>query len=92
MDGWAARQSPPATRNRAFQDLLQLGLKVAAAAPRGRRARKSTKKAAGMAGEVLDTMGDQSATAADRARRKTRLLKGPEEFRRMRASTSKPKE
>ena len=88
VDGWAARQRPPATRPRAFQDLLRLGLKVAAVTPRGRSSNKSAKQAAGMAGEVLDTMGDRSATVADRADRKTRLLKGPEEFRRMRSSAS----
>jgi len=88
VDGWAARQRPPATRPRALQDLLRLGLKVAAVTAKSRRSNKSTKQSAGMAGEVIDTMGDHSATAMDRAHRKTRLLKGPEEFRHMRGSAS----
>ena len=37
-----------------------------------------------MAGRTIDTIDDQSAPAEDRAKRKRRLLKGPQEFREMR--------
>ena len=41
-------------------------------------------KSADMAGWTIDTIDDQSAPAEDRAKRKRRLLKGPQEFREMR--------
>jgi hypothetical protein len=41
-------------------------------------------KSADMAGRTIDTIDDQSAPAEDRAKRKRRLLKGPQEFRGMR--------
>lgn len=36
------------------------------------------------AGKQIDRLSDQSASAKDQAKRKRRLLKGPEEFRDMR--------
>ena len=41
-------------------------------------------KSADMAGRTIDTIDDQSVSAHDRAKRKRRLLKGPQEFREMR--------
>jgi len=46
-------------------------------------------KSAGMAGRTIDALADQSATAEDQAKRKRRLLKGPQEFREMREGSSK---
>jgi hypothetical protein len=40
--------------------------------------------AADLAGQVIDRLGDRSATSEERERRKRRLLKGPKEFRNMR--------
>jgi len=37
-----------------------------------------------MAGDMIDHLEDRSATREDREQRKTRLLKGPREFREMR--------
>ena len=42
------------------------------------------RKAADLAGEVIDQHADQSATAEERESRKRRLLKGPKEFRDLR--------
>lgn len=86
VDAWAAGQRPAATRAEAFRRLLQIGLTSAGAAADEPRSTESTEQAEGMAGTVIDSLGDQSATPTDRAHRKTRLLKGPEEFRAMRGN------
>jgi hypothetical protein len=48
-------------------------------------------KSAEMAGRTIDAIDDQSAPASDRAERKRRLLKGPQEFRDMREVAPKPR-
>jgi hypothetical protein len=42
-----------------------------------------------LAANVIDGLGDGAATAGDRASRKSRLLKGPEEFREARVDRPK---
>jgi hypothetical protein len=42
------------------------------------------RKAAEMAGDILDQYADLSASSEERASRKRRLLKGPKEFRELR--------
>ena len=42
-------------------------------------------RAAGMAGEQIDRVGDKSASVKKQARRKRRLIKGPVEFRGVRS-------
>jgi len=44
-----------------------------------------------MAGQEIDRLGDQATTNKERARRKRRLIKGPREFREMRADRRKNK-
>ncbi|HET9915800.1 MAG TPA: hypothetical protein VFQ89_01745 [Candidatus Binatia bacterium] len=46
--------------------------------------KKASVKAAEMAGNEIDRLGDRSATDEQRASRKRRLLKGPKEFRNIR--------
>ena len=41
-------------------------------------------QAAGMAGQMIDFLGDPSASAADREKRKRSLMRGPLEFRAVR--------
>ena len=43
--------------------------------------KKTVARAAEMAGQEIDRLGDRSATDEQRASRKRRLLKGPKEFR-----------
>ena len=45
------------------------------------QAESSALKAAEMAGQAIDRLGDQTATVEERAQRKHRLIKGPREFR-----------
>jgi hypothetical protein len=53
--------------------------------------RKKQRKAAELAGEVIDRHADRSATSEERESRKRRLLKGPKEFRDMRRDQPKTK-
>ena len=53
--------------------------------------KKAESKASKMAGREIDNLGDESTTDKERARRKRRLLKGPKEFRELRAYSSKAK-
>lgn len=52
---------------------------------------ETSKRSSQMAGEAIDRLGDASATVDERARRKRRLIKGPSEFREMRAQKPKAK-
>jgi hypothetical protein len=51
----------------------------------------SQRKAAEMAGREVDHLGDQTATSDERAQRKRRLIRGPQEFRDMREDLPKTK-
>jgi Arc/MetJ-type ribon-helix-helix transcriptional regulator len=89
VDAWAAKQDDAPSRSEAIRRLVELGL--AGTKPVKRTSSKSAAKAAGLAGEMVDLLGDQSATPDDRAKRKRRLLKGPSEFREMREDHPKGK-
>ena len=74
LDRWAKAQGHR-DRSTAIRALIKSGLATAQA----RRSRRAT--AADMAGKTIDRLADPAAPAEDRAKRKRRLLKGPEEFR-----------
>jgi hypothetical protein len=59
--------------------------------PITQRSPTATAKATDMAGDQIDKLGDASATAEERQTRKRRLLKGPKEFRDIRALADGPK-
>ncbi len=90
VDNWAAAQGTT-LRSSAIQRLLRAGLGSKQTIAKGRASTKNTEQAAGMAGKMIDYLGDQLASAEDREHRKSRLLKGPSEFRKMRASHSAKK-
>jgi hypothetical protein len=83
------QQSDAPGRSEAIRRLVELGL--VSAHPVKKTSAKSAAKAAGLAGEMVDFLGDQAATSDDRAKRKRRLLKGPAEFRQMRKDYPKAK-
>jgi hypothetical protein len=56
-----------------------------------RRSPKAASKAFDLAGQQIDKLADPSATAEERQQRKRRLLKGPGEFRELRADLPKKK-
>jgi hypothetical protein len=72
-------------RNR--RRLVELGLTVKTAPAAGRRA----DRAAELAAEAIDKIGDPSAHPEERAQRRRRLTKGPEEFREVRVDRPKLK-
>ena len=77
VDRWAASQQDHPSRDEAIRRLVELGLAVAQRA--GVRTKKAA-KAAEMASEEIDRLGDVSATDEERQLRKRRLIKGPKEF------------
>ena len=80
VDRW--RRANGATRAQAIQRLVEQAL---ATEPALRTSRKATQaRAAELAGQEIDQRGDPSVDAAEQAKRKRRLIKGPQEFRRAR--------
>ncbi len=88
IDEWS-KQSGAETRSEAIRHLLDLALTGSQRTPR--RSASSASKASDMAGQVIDELGDPSATEEQRQTRKRRLLKGPKEFRDIRGDLPKPK-
>jgi Ribbon-helix-helix protein, copG family len=88
IDKWAA-QMGLSSRAQAIRRSIEFGL--AGAQPTKRRAPKAAAKASKLAAQQIDKLADRSATAEEQQKRKRRLLKGPREFREMRADLSKPK-
>jgi hypothetical protein len=82
VDAWIRRNLPDGTRPKAIRRLVEIGLEHSRS--RGRYTRKSAGSAAAMAGREVDSVHDKSATPAQRAKRKRRLLEGLTEFRSMR--------
>jgi hypothetical protein len=84
IDRWIGSQDEAVSRPAAILRLAETGLQSAAISSKGEGAGRGAKRAAGMASDMIDHLGDQSATAEDREQRKRRLVKGPSEFREMR--------
>ena len=88
LDAWIAdKREPDLSRPEAIRRLVELGLTIK---PKARpRAPDHKDRARELAGKVIDKMSDVSATDDDKAGRKRRLIKGPEEFRDARVDRSK---
>ncbi|RZN25573.1 hypothetical protein [Bradyrhizobium sp. Leo121] len=84
VDAWATAND--ATRSDALHRLVELGL-AAGVKP----AQLNATRAKELAANVIDNLPDGAASADDRASRKSRLLKGPEEFREARVDRPKAK-
>jgi hypothetical protein len=82
IDRWIRRNAPGLSRPMAIRRLLAAGL--TSAKPAGPIAREAAAKASRMAGQEIERIVDKSAPAAERAKRKRRLIQGPTEFRGMR--------
>ncbi len=86
---WAESQQDLPSLSEATRRLVELGLTANAG---GRRSGEGQKlRAREMASKAIDEMSDATATPDDQATRKKRLLKGPEEFRKMRVDGLKRK-
>ena len=89
VDRWAASQKDDPSRPDAIRRLVELGLAIAQRA--GGRTKKAA-KAAEMASQEVDRLGDPSATDEERQLRKRRLIRGPREFRDLRRNSPKVNE
>lgn len=79
LDVWISKHDEPLTRPEALRAMLAIVLSMKA---KGRQSSDKQKtRAREMAGKAIDRMSDRAAPADDQAGRKSRLLKGPEEFR-----------
>ena len=90
VDNWRRKQRDIPSRAEAIRRLAERGLASNAATPPQLR-KGSRRKAAEMADREIDRLGDQAVTNEERARRKRRLIKGPREFRDIRADSPKNK-
>ncbi len=86
LDKWRYERGSK-TREQAIKALVEQAL--ATGPIRRRTSRKSAAIAAELAGKEIDRRSDPSADAAERGRRKRRLLEGPTEFRRARRDARK---
>jgi hypothetical protein len=84
IDRWIASQHGPVSRPEALRLLAESGLDRAGSSSKAAGSNRSAEQAAGMASDMIDSLGDRSATHDDREQRKRRLVKGPSEFREMR--------
>ena len=89
IEKWAAGQTDSPSLSEAIRRLVELGL--ASARPAKQRSKKAASKASELAARAIDHLVDQSAPAEEREKRKRRLMKGPEEFRDLRADLPKAK-
>jgi hypothetical protein len=82
IDRWRHQQPDAFTRPQAIRRLIEMALTgFGSTKQRGPRA---TARASEMASAQIDQIADPSATAAERERRKRRLVRGPKEFRDLR--------
>ncbi len=88
VDTWAAAQDDDPGRSEAIRRLVELGLTLKThAMPASKQGRAS--RAHELATEAIDEMGDPAASSDERAQRRRRLTKGPEEFREVRIDRPK---
>ena len=85
VEAWATAND--ATCSDAIRRLLELGLTA-----RVKPTQLNATRAKELAGKVIDNLADDAASVGDRASRKSRLLKGPEEFREARVDRPKARQ
>ena len=89
VDEWRRKQRDRPSRAVAIRRLAECGL-ADSTIPHQRNER-SRRKAVDMADQEIDRLGDEAVNNEERARRKRRLIQGPQEFREMRADWRKTK-
>ncbi|MGL3210846.1 hypothetical protein [Bradyrhizobium sp. BR 1433] len=80
VDSWIAKQEDKPSRPEAIRRLLALTLSTEVRS----KTESQRQHARDMAGEAIDKMADKAASSDERASRKRRLVKGPEEFQKVR--------
>jgi hypothetical protein len=86
VDEWRRNQRDRPLRAVAIRRLTERGLAS------GTSRKESRLKAAKMADQEIDCLGDQAVNNEERARRKRQLIEGPREFRDIRANIPKIKD
>jgi hypothetical protein len=86
---WAENQPDMPTLSEAIRRLVELGLTVRTKPQQAPAARAARAKE--LAGQAIDKLGDPAAHPEERAQRRRRLTKGPEEFRDTRVDRPKAK-
>ena len=89
LDAWRAKQSDRPGRPEAIRQLIKQAL--ASKGARRPPSKGAARKAAQMAASVIENLGDKSEPAVEQQRRKRTLIRGPTEFRDIRADLPKPK-
>jgi hypothetical protein len=90
LDAWIWRQSPKPTRAEAIRKLVDAGLSID---PNNshRMRKQATTKASELAARTVERVSDKSVPPEEQARRKRVLIRGPKEFRDIRADQPKTK-
>jgi len=78
IKAWAKAQPDKPQLATAVRRLVEIGL--SSAKPIAKTSAKTSAKAKDLAGQAIDALADQRASTEERAERKRRLLRGPEEF------------
>lgn len=91
LDEWRRRQSNLPSRQVALRLLVERSLADSTTSTARQPGKGGRRKAAEMASREIDRLDDQSVTKDERSRRKHRLIKGPREFRDIRAGRGKNK-
>ena len=86
---WAEKQPDMPTLSEAIRRLVELGLTVRTKPQQAPAARAARAKE--LAGQAIDKIGDPAAHPEERAQRRRRLTKGPEEFQEVRVDRPKAK-
>ena len=84
LDLWIAGQESAVDRAEALRRLAEMRLDHVGVSSRREKSSRGAEEAVGMASNMIDSLGDCSATRDDREQRKRRLVKGPFEFREIR--------
>lgn len=87
VDEWAAAQHDKPARSEAIRQLVEIGL--SRSKPRGATSVASAERAVELAAKAVDTLIDPATAPEDKAQRKRRLIKGPSDFRDVRADAPK---
>jgi hypothetical protein len=86
IDDWATRTG--STRSEAIRRLVEIGLAAKAPSKAGSKPGRLL-RARELAAEAIDKIGDPEAHPEERAQRRRRLTKGPEEFCEVRVDRAK---
>ena len=82
IDAWIVKQDTPLGRSEAIRRLVELGLGIRTRSKQGSEARANRAKE--LASTAIDSLTAGAPDNAEKSSRKGRLIKGPEEFQKVR--------